>query len=268
MVPIAIVTVTGIIAAVVLTLAAKFMAVTVNESVAQIYSVLPGVNCGACGFAGCEEYARQLAENSSIKPNLCTPGGADVARKISTILGIEFESVAGKYAIVKCSGTLDKTDYVMDFRGLQSCSANKLFYRGRGACFKACLGYGDCVKACNYDAISIVNGVAVVDKCSCVGCGLCVSRCPNDLIAIIPSSSTVFVGCSSPDPAAVTRKACKAGCIACKKCEKVCEFDAIKVENNIATIDPEKCTNCGACIAACPVGVIKTSEQLTVSNPV
>jgi len=257
MMPITIVTVIGLISAVVLTFAAKFMAVTVNEDVAQIFGILPGVNCGACGYAGCEEYARQLSEDRSVKTNLCSPGGSDVARKISTILGTDFEEVAAKYAIVKCSGTPDKTDYVMDFRGLQSCSANKLFYRGRGACFKACLGYGDCVKACKYDAIGIVDGVAVVDRERCVGCGMCVSRCPNDLIGIIPTASRVFVSCSSPDTGAAKRKICKAGCIACKKCEKVCEYDAIKVTGNLAVIDPDKCTNCGACIAACPVQVIR-----------
>ncbi len=258
LIPVGIVIIIGLISAIVLTLAAKFMSVEVNEAVAQVYSVLPGANCGACGFAGCEEYARQLVDDKTVRPNLCTPGGSEVSRKISSILGVDFETVAGKHAIVKCSGTLDKTDYVMDFRGLQSCSANKLFYRGRGSCFKACLGYGDCVNVCNYDAINIVNGVAVVDKLKCVGCGLCAKRCPNALIDIIPSTSRVFVGCSSPDPGAYTRKICKAGCIACKKCEKVCEFDAIKVENNLAFIDPIKCTNCGACISQCPVGVIKS----------
>jgi Na+-translocating ferredoxin:NAD+ oxidoreductase subunit B len=260
LIPVGIVVLIGLISAAVLTLAAKFMSVTVNEAVSQVYSVLPGANCGACGFAGCEEYARQLVDDKTVKANLCTPGGSEVSLKISTILGIDFESVAGKYAIVKCSGTLDKTDYIMDFRGLQSCSANKLFYRGRGSCFKACLGYGDCVLACNYDAISIVNGVAVVDKCKCVGCGLCANRCPNQLIEIIPSSSRVFVGCSSTDTGAYTRKVCKAGCIACKKCEKACEAGAITIANNLATIDPAKCTNCGACITQCPVSVILSTR--------
>jgi electron transport complex protein RnfB len=149
----------------------------------------------------------------------------------------------------------------MDFKGLQSCAANKLFYRGRGACHKACLGYGDCVKVCNYEAISVVNGVAIVNKCKCVGCGLCAQRCPSNLIQIIPSSSSVFVACSSIDPGALTRKLCKAGCIACKKCEKACQADAIKVVDNLASIDVTKCTSCGACIAQCPVGVIKSTAK-------
>lgn len=259
-IPVLIVAAIGVIAGATLTIASRFMAVKVNEAAALVKQALPGANCGACGYAGCESYANALVDNHTVKANLCTPGGSAVALEISKILGIAFESVEGKYALVKCSGTFDKTNYIMDFRGIQSCNANKMFYRGRGACSKACLGYGDCVEACRYGAISMINGVAAIDKVKCVGCSVCVKKCPNHLIDIVPAGLTTYVGCSSPDSGAKTGSACKAGCIACKKCEKVCKFDAIHVVGNLAAIDPEKCKNCGMCIKECPVGIIKSNR--------
>jgi Na+-translocating ferredoxin:NAD+ oxidoreductase RNF subunit RnfB len=256
--PIVIVLSVGLLSGIVLTLAAKFMAVEVNEAVAKVLEALPGANCGACGFAGCEDYAKNLVENKMVKANLCTPGGGPVSMQVSNILGIEFEAVAGKYAVMACSGTLDKTSYVMDFQGLASCQANKMFYRGRVACSMACLGYGDCEKACEYGAIRMENGIAIIDRCRCVGCGQCVKRCPNYLISIIPSEKRIYVACSSTDSGSLTRKNCSAGCIGCKKCEKECAFDAIKVSGNVAKIDYLKCTNCGKCVPVCPVAVIKT----------
>lgn len=268
LIPIGLVVGIGLIAGVILTLAAKFMAVEVNPLTAAVREVLPGANCGACGYAGCDDYAVALTNDSFVKSNLCTPGGSEVALNISAALGIPFDAVASKYAIVRCSGTTDKTTYVMDFQGIQNCNANKMFYRGRGACQYACLGYGDCVAVCEYGAIEVINGVAVVDKMACVGCGLCAKRCPNQLIEIVNCNQNVFVGCISQNTGAKTRTLCKAGCIACKKCEKVCDFDAIKVENNVAYIDGEKCTNCGACVAACPVKVIHTTGPVTQTETV
>lgn len=262
-IPIGLVVGIGFLAGIILTLAAKFMATESNPLIAAVREVLPGVNCGACGYASCDAYATALTEDSFVKSNLCTTGGSQVALAISTSLGIPFETVASKYAIVKCSGTTDKTTYVMDYQGIPNCSANKMFYRGRGACQHACLGYGDCVTVCEYGAIEMINGVAVVDKRLCVGCGLCAKRCPNHLIEIISGKQNVFVGCISQDPGAKTRTLCKAGCIACKKCEKVCEFDAIQVEKNIAIINGSKCTNCGACAEVCPVQVICTIGPVT-----
>lgn len=264
--PILVLVAIAIIAGVILTLASKFMAVSVNEAAAQIRETLPGANCGACGYAGCDAYAAALADDHTVKGNMCTPGGSAVALAISKVLGIDFESVEGKYALVRCSGTFDKTQYVMDFKGIQSCNANKMFYRGRGACSKACLGFGDCVDVCEYGAITMVNGVASIDKNKCVGCSVCVNNCPNQLITLVPSSLTTFVGCSSTDKPANTHKVCKAGCIACKKCEEVCKFDAIHVADNLASIDSAKCKNCGMCIKVCPVGVIKSNKPPKQKN--
>lgn len=254
--PVAVVAIIGVAAGVLLTVAAKFMSVPVDERVTNVRGVLPGANCGACGFAGCDEYAEKLV-NEGVKSNLCTPGGSEVAKQISELLGGGFEEVLAKSAIVKCSGRYGSTEYIMDYQGPQTCEANNYLYQGRGSCSHACLGFGDCVVVCQYNALSIVDGVAVVDKDLCTGCGMCVNKCPNHLIEVISSSSEVYVGCSSTDSGAFTRKICKAGCIGCKRCEKACEYGAITTVNNLARIDPEKCTNCGKCVDVCPTKVIR-----------
>ncbi|MEG2200338.1 MAG: RnfABCDGE type electron transport complex subunit B, partial [Anaerovorax sp.] len=212
-IPIVIVVGIGLVAGVILTLAAKFMAVKENELAKKVRDVLPGANCGACGYPGCDEYAKVIAEDHTVKPNLCTPGGSVVAKEISEVLGIDFESVEGKIAILKCAGSREKTNYVMDYQGFQSCSANKLFYNGRGACDKGCLGFGDCALVCDYDAITVENGIAVIDKNRCIGCGVCMKVCPNQLIELVPSDTRVMLRCSSHEGAGDTRKKCKIGCV-------------------------------------------------------
>ncbi|MGL4485135.1 MAG: RnfABCDGE type electron transport complex subunit B [Anaerovoracaceae bacterium] len=262
LIPVAILASIGIVAGVGLTLASKFMAVEVNETVFYINTVLPGANCGACGFAGCEDYANAIVDDESVPINKCTVGGADVAEEIASIMGKDFDGIEGKNAIVRCSGTFAQTSYIMDFRGLQSCAANKIFYRGRGACPRACLGYGDCLEVCEYAALYMYRGVAKVDKEKCVGCGLCVSKCPNKLIEIVPKKNTVYVACSNNDKGSVVRNLCRVGCIACTKCVQTCKFDAIKIENNVAVIDPVKCKNCGMCIKVCPSESIQKDKKV------
>lgn len=257
-IPVSLVTVIGIIAGGMLTIADKFMAVKMDETAASILAALPGANCGACGYAGCEDYANALAADAehTIKANLCIPGGDAVSMEISNILGVEFEGASSKFAIIKCSGTRERTKYNMDYQGPPTCKANKLFFRGRGTCEKACMGLGDCIAVCNYDAIKIINGIAAFNKENCVGCGLCAKACPNQLIEIVPGTTNVVVGCSSIDTGKVTRQNCTIGCIACKICEKNCPADAIHVVDNHAVIDYTKCTNCGLCAQKCPRKVI------------
>ena len=257
MTPIIIVVVVAAICGIGLTLAAKFMSVPVNELVSEIRAELPGANCGACGFAGCDEYAEKLAAGG-VKANLCIPGGDGVGKKISRVLGVDFEDVVEKHAIVRCSGTCENTTYVMDYQGPKTCEGCNYFYQGRGSCSHACLGYGDCVHVCQYGALSIADGIAVVDQELCTGCGMCAKVCPNHLINIVPKTSLVFVACSSTDKGAFTRKLCAAGCIGCKRCEKSCECGAITIENNLARIEPEKCVNCGKCTTVCPTKVVRS----------
>lgn len=255
LIAVAIVAVLGIVLGLILSFAAKFMAVPVNEQIEKLIDILPGANCGACGYAGCADYAAALAKEEA-PANLCTPGGAEVSQNISEFLGIAAEEVAEMYAIVRCCGNTDNSDYVMDYQGERTCEACSAMYQGRRSCSHACLGFGDCVIHCPYNALHIEKGIAVVDPDLCTGCGICARQCPKHIIAIVPRSSHVYVGCSSNDKGAFVRKLCAAGCIGCRKCEKTCAYGAITWKDNLAAIDPKKCTNCGACIEVCPAHVI------------
>ena len=176
-------------------------------------------------------------------------------------MGIEAEAGERKVAFVKCAGTCDKTTQKYDYYGLQDCrKAAVAPGKGPKLCSYGCMGFGSCVTACQFDAIHIVNGVAVVDKEKCVACGKCIATCPNKLIEFVPESATSIVQCSSQDKGKAVKAACDTGCIGCKACTKVCESDAITVENNIAHIDQSKCTKCGKCAEKCPQKIITIAQ--------
>ena len=255
-IPILIILGIGAAMALLLTLAAKFFAVEEDQTAVQIRDCLPGANCGACGYSGCDGYAKALAEGKETKTNLCVPGGDGAARGIAEVLGVAAEDVVEMVAYVACNGTCDVVEKKYDYDGQKTCHTANLAYSGDRMCNFACLGYGDCVRACPEHAISIVNGVARVNPQACIGCGVCTRECPNGIIHLIPDVSRVVVECSNHDKGAITRKACKSGCIGCGKCEKTCPHGAIKVVDNLATIDYEKCTGCAACVAVCPVHCI------------
>ena len=254
-IPILLVSITGVIAGVMLTIAAKIMYVPVDERIEACTEALPGANCGGCGFAGCSDYASALVNNDA-KLTLCPVGGADIVSALGAILGKEAAAGEGSYAIVKCAGFNDKTEKILEYKGISTCVSVKSMYNGDGACQYGCLGMGACVRACKFNALGIVNGVAWVDRENCVGCSACVDVCPNHIIDMVPKKNLTYVTCSSCDKGAATKKACQAGCIGCKKCEKACKFDAIHVENNLAVIDAEKCKNCGLCVKDCPTSAI------------
>lgn len=250
----------GLIAAILLTVAAKVFYVKTDERIEKINEALPQANCGACGYAGCNDYASAIVNNGA-GTNLCRPGGADSANKIAEILGTSASDVIPMIAVVHCNGDCDATSTEFDFTGIQSCKAAKRFYGGNGRCKFGCLGFGDCMSVCEKDAVSIKNGVAVIEVSLCAACGQCVGACPNNLISIKPISKKYDVLCSSKLSGKETKLSCKNGCIGCKICEKKCPNNAIKVENFCASIDYEKCTNCGECMKACPVKVIHSCES-------
>lgn len=253
--PVLLVCIVGVIAGVMLTIAAKIMYVPVDERVEQITEALPGANCGGCGFAGCADYAGAIV-NDGADMTACAVGGASCAAAIAAVMGAEVTEKEPVVANVGCSGFGEATSKLIEYKGIDSCKAAKTIYSGGGACLFGCIGLGDCVSACQFDAVRVVNGAAWVDRESCVGCGACAKACPNGIISLMPKKSLVYVGCSNTDKGAQTTKVCKVGCIGCKKCENTCKFDAIHVIDNNAVIDYEKCKNCGLCAKACPRDII------------
>ena len=230
--------------------------VEVDEKEVAILGELPGNNCGGCGYAGCSGLAAAIAKGEA-PVNQCPVGGAPVAAKIGAIMGVDAGAGEKKVAFVKCAGTCDKTQKDYEYTGNEDC-ASMMFVPNGGpkACNYGCLGFGSCVKACPFDAIHIVDGVAVVDKDACKACGKCVAACPKHLVELVPYEQKHLVQCSSKDKGKDVLSVCKVGCIGCKMCQKVCPSDAIVVEDNIAHIDPEKCTNCGLCAEKCPKKII------------
>ena len=236
-----------------LAIAAKVFAVEVDERQEAILEVLPGANCGGCGFAGCSAYAGAVV-GAGAATNCCAPGGADVAAQIAEIMGVEAGDVERTVAFVRCSGYTGHTQKQFEYVGIDSCFAAMRLGGGNGpnACANGCLGLADCVKACAFGALEIENGVAKINHEKCVGCMSCAAVCPKNIITKVPYDAEVTVPCNSVARGPVVRRVCDTGCIGCKACEKACEFGAIKVENNLSSIDYSKCTGCGACAAKCP----------------
>ncbi|MCL2573983.1 MAG: RnfABCDGE type electron transport complex subunit B [Defluviitaleaceae bacterium] len=229
------------------------------ENTAAIREVLPGVNCGACGHPGCDGFAVAVAEGQA-KTNECPVGGAELAAKLAEIMGIEEVPATKLTAYVHCCGNADAAKTYYEYDGIGDCNASFLLPgTGPKACTFSCIGHGSCVEVCPFDAIDIVNTIAVVNPDKCVACGLCVPICPKKLIEIVPDAAKVRVECHSTDRGPLVRTNCSAGCIGCKLCEKSCPHDAIHVNNNLAHVDYEKCTLCGVCVEKCPTKVIKNT---------
>ncbi len=246
----------GLIAGLVLSIASVLMAVKTDEKVEKLRAELPGANCGACGYSGCDGYAEALAKGEA-KPGACAPGGLEMNAKLGEILGASVEMAEPMVAVVKCNGTCDHVGNKMHYTGVSTCKAANMMYGGTLACSFGCLGFGDCEKACQYDAIKVVNGKATVDRSKCTACTACTRMCPKSIIEMMPREKVFAkVVCSNKDKGAVARKVCEVACIGCMKCVKVCPVDAITVENNLARIDPAKCIACGKCVEVCPAKCI------------
>jgi len=255
----------GLVFGILLSLAFYWFHVEENETAQKIRAALPGINCGACGFNGCTDYANALADKKAT-PNLCTPGGTVASDTVGEILGIKVEKPKDSVAFIQCNGTCDATNSIALYEGIATCKAQNMIYGGPKSCGFGCLGCEDCARVCISNAITVVNGVARVDASRCVGCGICVKECPKGLISMIFKETATVVYCINRDRGADARKACKNACIGCKKCERVCPDSAIQVINNCAVMDYTKCTGCGICAENCPAGCIKNVKFPAVSE--
>ena len=249
LIPVLIVAAIGFIAAVGLALASKFMAVPTDETQEKIREVLPGANCGACGFSGCDGFAAALAEGKA-KPDACTAGGETTAKAISEILGVDVE-IEPKVAFVACNGDKEKSRVKYNYEGINSCSAAALVQGGPLECKFGCIGFGDCAKACVFGAITVSDGKTIVCEELCGGCGACVTACPKGVITLLPKDHKTVVACSNKEKGAAVVKACNVSCIACGMCVKACPKGAISLVDNLAVIDQSVCDGCGNCKAAC-----------------
>ncbi len=251
--PVIIVSVIGLLAGIILAVAGKVFAVEVDENIEKVVEILPGANCGGCGYSGCEGYAAAVVKGE--KTTLCGAGGPETAKKIAEILGVSAGEFVKTAAVVRCKGDKDSAVAKYEYMGLRSCAAAAQLDNGPSACRFGCIGLGDCVAVCEENAIRLVNGVAKVDTDACKACGRCAAVCPHAVIKILPVGKSA-VTCKSNDKGAVTRKNCTAGCIGCSKCVKECPQHAITVTDFLAEIDSEKCNGCNKCAEVCPVKAI------------
>ena len=268
MLPVVLLGIMGFVFGAVLTFAAKKLAVPVDPIVAEVRAELPGANCGACGYAGCDDYAAAFGEDRCTSPSKCPVGGPDLAAKLAEILGVEADDSAQPLAVVMCQGTKSLAEDYLQYEANITCTAATQLFGGNKSCVYGCLGGGDCARACEFDAITIVDGLAVIDPEKCVGCGACAKACPKNVIEMLTADNRVKVRCHSVDKGAKVTKACKIGCIGCMRCVKECRFDASHVENFLAKIDYEKCVNCGACARVCPTKAIEVIPRKKKAKPV
>lgn len=254
----------ALISSVILYVCSKKFAVHEDPRLGQVTALLPGANCGGCGYPGCAGLAGALvkaADAGSLEGLMCPVGGAAVMGQVADLLGMAVANSEPKVAVVRCNGTCELRPRIAEYNGLKTCSAMHSCGAGETACGFGCLGCGDCANACSFGALTInpETGLPEVDEEKCTACGACVKACPRHIIELRKKgvkNRRVYVRCVNQDKGAVAMKACKAACIGCGKCAKECKFEAITVENNISYIDPDKCRLCRKCVEACPTHAI------------
>ena len=252
----------GIVAAVLLFVVAQKFRVEEDPRIDEVEKMLPGANCGGCGFPGCRGLADQLVKSDDISSLYCSVSGSDVMKKIADYLGKTAAEKEPMIAVIRCNGSCDKRPHVNIYNGAPSCKVEAALYGGETGCSYGCLGNGDCVAACQFGAIAInpETQLPEVDEEKCTACGACVAACPKGIIELRKKGvkgRRIYVGCMNQDKGAIARKVCQVACIGCGKCAKNCSFEAITLQNNLAYIDAEKCRLCRKCVTECPTGSIR-----------
>ena len=246
----------GAIFGALLAFASQIFYVEVDPKQAAVREALAGANCGGCGYPGCDGYAAAVARGEA-PCNKCVAGGVETAAKLAEIMGATVDTADKMVAFVPCSGCEGVAEKRFNYTGPIDCQAAMLFGgKSNKLCTFACIGLGNCERACQFDAMHVVNGIAHVDRSKCVGCGACVDICPKNIVQLIPESLRIHPACSSHDKGGVVMKVCTAGCIGCMKCQRECPAGAIVVKDALAEVDPEKCIGCGKCAEVCPRHII------------
>jgi electron transport complex protein RnfB len=251
----------ALISAVILYFVAQKFKIFEDPRIDEVQAILPAANCGGCGFAGCRNFAEVLVKAESLDGLVCPVGGSLVMDQIATMLGKSAPVVDPKVAVLLCNGTPEYRPRTSTYDGASDCRISHSLYIGETDCSYGCMGYGDCVRACTFNAMFINSETelpVILDE-KCVACGACVKACPRNLIELRKKAKKdrkIYVACSNCDKGGPARRACKVACISCNKCLNVCKFDAITIENNLAYIDAEKCTFCRKCVSECPTNAI------------
>lgn len=255
----------GLIAALLLYFIAKKFAVREDPLVGEVEALLPGANCGGCGYSGCAAFARACVSADSLRGLYCTGLDTDGMDRIAALLGMKAEKQMRKVAVIRCAATCDVREVKNVYEGLHSCASASSLYQGMIDCVYGCLGLGDCVAACPFGAMSIKPGetLPVVDKDKCTGCGRCFEACPRSLPMLLPEGRTgqlTWVACANRDRGPIALKECNRSCIGCGLCKKSCLHDAVTIDSYLANINAEKCQSCGECMKTCPRHCIETEN--------